>query len=130
MEQDLSGSYEVVLPITLDPAEGPKTDGTVELGHDDAALFLSRGFVRKPGNPVPPATSTALSETPGVSATPATPPASQPGLDQLDAATREALASAGFDSDAKVRAAEDATLMSINGVGEATVRKIRAHLAV
>ena len=125
MDQNLSGTYEVVLPITLDAAAGPVTEGgTVDLGHEDAALFLSRGFVRRPGNPVPPATSTALAETPGVSAAGA-----QPGLDRLDDATRAALASAGFDSDDKVRAASDQDLQSIDGIGPGRLKQIRADVA-
>ena len=127
MEQDLSGTYEVVLPITLDAAKGPEAPGgTVDLGHEDAALFLSRGFVRKPGNPLPPATSTALAETPGA---PAMTPMPPPGLDRLDAATRAVLASAGFDTDEKVRAASDQDLQAIDGIGPGRLKQIRADVA-
>ena len=127
MEQDLSGTYEVVLPITLDAAAGPVTEGgTVDLDHEDAALFLSRGFVRKPGNPLPPATSTALAETPGAPAMGPTPP---PGLDRLDDATRAVLASAGFDSDEKVRAASDDDLLKVDGIGPGRLKQIRTDVA-
>jgi hypothetical protein len=132
MEQDLSGAYEVVLPITLDGAQGPVAAGnTVDLDHEDAALFLARGFVRKPGNPLPPATASTLSETPGVATAgvPATTDAPQPGLDRLDAATRAVLASAGFDAAEKVLAASDQDLLAIDGIGPGRLKQIRADVA-
>lgn len=59
------------------------------------------------------------------------PPSASPdeALTVPEDAGRGALLANGYDSDAKVRAAEDSDLRAINGIGEATVKKIRAHLA-
>ena len=110
MPEDMSGTYEVVLPVTLDAADGPVSEGTVELSHEDAEAFLARGLVRAPEG------SERQQET------------DEPGLDSLDAATRNLLVEAGFDTDEKVRAATDDALLDIEDVGSGRLAKIREAL--
>lgn len=43
----------------------------------------------------------------------------------LNSAQRGALAAYGFDSDEKIKEASDQDLMAVEGIGEATVRRIR-----
>lgn len=47
-----------------------------------------------------------------------------------DDAGRSVLLANGYDADAKVAAASDEELLSVNGIGQATLEKIRAHLAL
>ena len=47
MANDLSGTYEAIVPVAT--AEGTKPAGEkVKLSHEDAEIFLRRGFVKKP----------------------------------------------------------------------------------
>ena len=112
MPEDLSGTYEIVLPITLDPGEGPKTEGTVELSHEDAEAFLARGFVKEPE-------SEEQEEAGG---------AENPGLASLDAVTRNLLVEAGLDTDEAVRVATNEAILDIEDVGEGRLAKIREAL--
>lgn len=108
-ERNLAGEYEVVLPITVDPAEGPVSSGTVELSHEDALVFLARGFVREPSGSSP-----VGDETPDL-----TVPASAGRVELIDA---------GYVSDEQVRAATDEQLLAIDGIAEGKLAKIRAAL--
>lgn len=44
---DLSGKYEVVIPVATEDGIKPVGE-TVELSQADAEIFLRRGFVKKP----------------------------------------------------------------------------------
>lgn len=46
-----------------------------------------------------------------------------------DGAGRDELLAAGYDTDEKVRAASDEDLLSVDGIGEKKLEKIREHLA-
>ena len=147
MTEDLSGNYEVVLPITLDAAKGPIAEGTVELGHDDAAAFLARGFVREPGDrtapvvqaqPVDPAL-TEVRDTPpdpnGEAPNGGTPP--NPGeaggtppegglVEALGEDIAQTLAGEGITTVEQATAATDERLNAIPGVGTKAIKKIQA----
>lgn len=142
MAEDLSGNYEVVLPITLDGAKGPITEGTVELGHDDAVTFLYRGFVREPGQSAlaGQAVSTDLTEvrdTPIDDPNGGTPPDPNGGtgtdatgadaslVELVGEAPAEALAEKGITTVEQATAATAEELDAIPGVGTKTVEKIR-----
>lgn len=47
---DLSGKYEVVVPVVTEDGIKPMRE-TVELTHEDAETFLRRGFVKEHKRP-------------------------------------------------------------------------------
>ena len=61
-------------------------------------------------------------------ATPDSPSVPDEVLTVPDEAGRSALLANGYDADAKVAAASDGELLSVNGIGQATLEKIRLHL--
>lgn len=109
-ERNLAGEYEVVLPITVDPKEGPVTSGTVELSHEDAEVFLRRGFVRE-------STASSPSNT-----------EDYPDLTVPASAGRTELIEAGYVADEQVRSATDEQLLAIDGIAEGKLAKIRQAL--
>lgn len=136
---DLSGTYEVVLPITLNAAEGPITDGTVELGHDDAATFLARGFVREPNDRTAPTVTTqpvspTLTEVRDTGTPPVPGEAGGIALPEGDlvevfgADTGGILSDAGYATVAEVQAATDEVLIGIDGIGPKRLEGIREAL--
>lgn len=141
MTQDLSGTYEVVVPVTLDAAKGPVTEGTVDLGHDDAALFLARGFVCEPNDrtaptvqtqPVPPTLTEVRDTPPGPSGAGGTPETNGEGdasaslVELVGEGPAGALADKGVTTVEQAQAATDEDLDAIEGVGKKTIEKIRA----
>ncbi|QIN79602.1 hypothetical protein GBA65_14935 [Rubrobacter marinus] len=118
--------YEILHTIYPDEERGRMSEGVIDLTAEEAAPYLSRQAIRLlPGQGRAPSGGSAAVSTGTPSGTPPDPAFTIP-----EDAGRSALLANGYDSDAKVRAAENATLLSINGIGEATVGKIRAHLAL
>lgn len=115
--------YEVLQGIRLDEETGTQTEGVVELTDEEAAVFLDREAIRLlPGQDEP---------APSESADRGTPPAS-PETNVLSVPPehgREQLVANGFDSDEKIKAAPDANLLAIDGVGPGRLKQIRADVA-
>ena len=115
--------------------------GTVMLSDAEAAPLLEAGAIRLASAAVgvahdpeavgfegQAAREAAQQQAPA--AEPSAPADGSPALTSPEDAGRASLLANGYDTDAKARAADDATLLSINGVGQATLEKIRQHLAV
>ena len=117
--------YEILHTIHLDDERGRQTEGVVDLTAAEAAAPLSRQAIRLVPGQAGGSEGRAVASTGTPDGAPPDPAFTIP-----EDAGRSALLANGYDSDAKVRAAEDATLLSINGIGEATVGKIRQHLAL
>ena len=115
--------------------------GTITLSEEDAAPLLEAGAVRLASaegrlshDPAAvgfegQAAREAAQQEGGASGQP-TPTDNAPALTVPEDAGRASLLANGYDADAKVRAADDAALLGISGVGQATLEKIRTHLAI
>lgn len=115
--------YEILHGIRLDEETGTQTEGVVELTDEEAAVFLDREAVRLiPGQKAPEpdedadrGTSPASPETAALSVPP------EHG--------RDLLVAGGFDSDEKIKAAPDANLLAVDGIGPGRLKQIRADVA-
>ena len=115
--------YEVLHGITPDEETGTLTEGVVEFTDEEAAIYLDREAIRLlPGQDAPEPDEGADRGTPPASpetATLSVPP--EHGRDQLVAD--------GFDSDEKIKAAPDANLLAVDGIGPGRLKQIRADVA-
>ena len=115
--------YEVLHGITPDEERGTITEGVVELTDEEAAVFLDREAVRLlPGQDAP---------EPDEEADRGTPPASPEtvALSVPPEHGRDQLVASGFDTDEKIKAAPDANLLKVEGIGPGKLKQIRADVA-
>ena len=115
--------YEILHGIRLDEETGTQTEGVVELTDEDAAVFLDREAVRLlPGQDAPEPDEDADRGTPPESPERAT-------LSVTPEHGRDLLVAGGFDTDEKIKAAPDANLLKVEGIGPGRLRQIRADVA-
>jgi hypothetical protein len=115
--------YEILHGIRLDEETGTQTEGVVELTDEEATVFLDREAVRLiPGQ---------KAHEPEEAADRGTPPAS-PETATLSVPPehgRDLLVAGGFGSDEKIKAAPDANLLAVDGIGPGRLKQIRADVA-
>lgn len=108
----MAKSYEVVVPVVVEQNKPPVPTGEyVELNDQDAELFLRRGFVKEPEGGKQESSNEQPNEA--------------PGLTVPEGSGREELIAAGYIADSDVRDTDDDTLLAIDGIGKATLERIR-----
>lgn len=115
---NLSGKYETLIPVTTEDGVKPVGE-TVELTHEDAEVFLARGFVKEtesasPGKVVEPDEQDNTPDDDGAAE-----------LTVSEGAGREELIAAGYIADSDVRVASDKELLTLDGINKTKLEKIR-----